>query len=75
MKGIYKRIKRYWELTNKDPKALEKFESLTEEEIAFIPEISDEKAVFFGNGTEEEFKEIQKEDSGMKAWYERLKNL
>lgn len=72
---MLKRIKRFWQLAKKDPKALEKLEQLTEEEMAYIPEIGDGKAVFFGQGTEEEFKEMQKEDSGMKAWYDLIRNL
>lgn len=72
---MFKRLQRLWKLTQKDPKALEKLETLTEEEMAYIPEIGDGKAVFFGSGTEEEFEELQKEDSGMKPWYDRLRNL
>ena len=64
-----------WELSNKDPKAIEKLETLTKEDLAYIPEIGDGKAVFFSQGSEQEFEELQKEDSGLKAWYERLKNL
>lgn len=72
---IFKRIKRLWDLTKKDPKAIEKLEKLTEEDMAYIPEIGDEKSVFFGPGTEEEFNEMKKEDEGMKAWYQRIRDL
>lgn len=58
----FQRIKRYWELTKKDPEALEKLESLRPEEIAYIPEIGDGKAVFFDSGYEEEFNELEHED-------------
>lgn len=56
------RIKRYWALSKKDPKALEKLEKLTDEELAYIPEIGDGKAVFFDGGTEEEWKELEHQD-------------
>lgn len=72
---MFQRLKRYWQLTKKDPKALERLEKLTEEDMAYIPEIGDSKAVFFSEGSTEEFDDFQKEESGMKAWYERIKNL
>lgn len=73
--NLPKRIKRLWALTKKDPKALEKLESLTKEDLDYIPEVGDGKAVFFGEGTHEEFEDFKKEQSGIKAWYDRLKNL
>lgn len=38
-------------------------------------ELGDGGAVFFGEGTEEEYSEFMKEETGMKPWYDRLKNL
>jgi len=41
----------------------------------------DEKTVesgevaFFGEGTHEEFVNQEREESGMKGWYDRIKNL
>lgn len=64
---MLQRLKRFWQLSKKDPKALEKLEKLTDEEMAYIPEIGDGKAVFFSEGTEEEFKEMEKEDKGFKG--------
>lgn len=72
---MFKRIKRLWQLSQKDPKAIEKLEKLTDEDMDYIPEAPDGKAVFFTQGTEQEFEDLQKEDKGLKAWYERLKNL
>ncbi len=72
---IFKRLKRFWDLTKKEPEALKKLEQLTEEEMAYIPEIGDGRAVFFGSGSQEEFDDLQKEDAGMKPWYDRLKDL
>lgn len=66
---MLKRLKRLIQLSKKDPKALEKLESLTEEQIAIIPEAGDGKAVFIGPGTEEEFKEQEKEDKGLKGLF------
>ena len=69
---MFQRIKRLIKLSKKDPKVIE---ALTEQQIDNIPETGDGKAVFFSQGTLEEYKELQKEDSGLKAWYDRLKNL
>ena len=66
---MLKRLKRLIQLSKKDPKALEKLESLTEEQIAIIPEAGDGKAVFIGPGTEEEFREQEKEDKGLKGLF------
>lgn len=75
---ILKRIKRIIELSKKDAKALEMFESLTPKQIKEIPEEKiegDGNAVFFSQGTEQDFLEFEREEKGLKGWYERLKNL
>lgn len=74
---MLKKIKRLWKLAGKDPKALEILESLTEEQLKAVPDISDGdgKAVFFTEGTHEDFIEFEKEESGMKKWFDLLKNL
>lgn len=72
---MLQRLKRFWKLTQKDPKIIEKLEQLTEDDLAHIPEIGDGNAVFFGAGTEEEFNDLKKEDEGMKHWYDRLRNM
>ncbi len=35
--------------------------------MAIIPEVGDGQAVFMGQGTEDEWKELQKEDKGFKG--------
>lgn len=37
--------------------------------------LGDGKAEFLGQGSVEEWEDLQKEDSGMKPWYDRLKQL
>lgn len=69
---MLQRVRRAWKLSGKVPEALEK---LTDADIGSIPNAGDGKAEFFGSGTEEEFKQMEAEDSGMKAWFDRLKNL
>ncbi len=63
------RLKRLIELSKKDPKALEKMEGLTDEQLAAIPEAGDGKAIFIGPGTEQEFKEQEKADKGLKGLF------
>lgn len=72
---MFKRLRKLWTLTNKDPKALEVLENLTDQQLAIIPEEPDGKAEFLGSGTGEEFIEQERADKGMKGWYDRLKNL
>lgn len=61
---MLKRIKRMYELSKKDPKALDE---LTDEQIASLPGEGDGKAEFFGEGTEAEWKEQEREDKGLKG--------
>ena len=72
---MFQRLKRMWTLSKKDEQALKTLESLTPEQLAEVPDATDDKAVFFGEGTQDEFKDQQREDSGMKGWYDRIKNL
>jgi hypothetical protein len=75
---MIKKIKRLIALAKKDPEALKVLESLSEEQLKAVPDVSDEgdgKAVFFGEGTHDEFIEQEKADKGLKGWYDRLKNL
>ena len=72
---ILKRIKRIVELSKKDQKALEVLENLTPEQLEQIPDEGDGKAVFFAQATEKDFVEFEREQTGLKGWYERLKNL
>jgi len=72
---MFKRIRNMWQLSRKDPAALKTLENLTPEQLAEVPEVPDGQAVYFGEGTKEEFKEQERKDSGMKGWYDRLRNL
>lgn len=74
---MFKRIRRMWELSSKDPDVLEKYEKMSPEEIETIPEASkgDGKAVFLGEGTTEEFIEQERADKGLAGWYNRIKNM
>jgi len=64
---MFKRLKRLYQLSKKDPKVIEKLEGLSEEQMAIIPDEVDGKAEFLGSGTEQEFKDQQKEDKGLKG--------
>lgn len=72
---MFKKLKRMYELSKKDPKALEALENLSPEQLAVIPDEVDGKAEFLGEGTTEEYENMLKEDDGSKPWYDRLKNL
>lgn len=74
---MIKRIKRLVALSKKDPEALKVLESLSEEQLEAVPDVSegDGNAVFFKQGTAEELEEFEKEQTGMKAWYDRIRNL
>jgi hypothetical protein len=74
---MFKRFRRVWELSKKDPEILDLYEKLTPEEIADIPDASkgDGKAVFLGEGSTEDFIAQERADKGLAGWYERLKNL
>ncbi len=74
---MLKRLNRLWKLSKKDPEVLDKYELLSPEEIQSIPNASkgDGKAVFFGEGTTDEFIEQERADKGLNGWYERLKNM
>lgn len=58
-----------YKLAKKDPEALQKLENLTPEQLATVPEEGDGKAVFFGEGTHEEFEELEREKKGLKGLF------
>lgn len=62
------RFKKLWKLS-KD------IESLTNERIDGLPDEGDGKAIFFGEGSSDEFSDLQKEENGLAEWYERMKKL
>lgn len=72
---MFKRIRRMWELSKKDPEVLQIYDTLTPKDLKDIPDAGDGKAVFFGPGTDEEYLDLQRKDKGMKGWYDRIKNL
>lgn len=53
-----------YDLSRKDPEALKVLESLSPEALAAIPDAGDGKAVFFGEGSEQDFREQEKADKG-----------
>jgi hypothetical protein len=55
---IFKKIKRFWELSNKDEDVIEEFMKLSDKQIMEMPD-EDSKAVFMGLGSEDEFIEEQ----------------
>jgi hypothetical protein len=72
-----RRLKRLYKLSKKDETALSTLEKLTPAQLDAVPDANegDGKAVFIGQGTQTEYEEQQHADSGMLAWYERLKKL
>ena len=72
---MLKRMRRMWELSNKDPEALKALESLPATVIKSIPERANGKAEFLGEGTEDEYLDLERKDKGLKDWYDRLKQL
>jgi len=69
---MFKKIKRLYKLAQKDSKIID---SLTDEQIASIPNEPDGKAVFFSEGTDEDYEKFLKEQDGTDKWYNRIKNL
>ena len=61
---MLKRIKRMWELSNRD---LTKYETLTKEEIKALPLVGNGKAVFFSEPTPEDERELDRENKGLKG--------
>lgn len=72
---MFKRLQRLWKLSKKEPKALDLLDGLTDKQIMQLPDAGDGKAEFIDSGTEEEFKDFERQENGTKSWYERLKNL
>ena len=66
MNNFIKRLQRLWLLSKKDQDALDDFMKLTGKEIMDLPD-EDQKGVFFGEGTDEEFKDHENEKKGIKG--------
>lgn len=60
------RLKKAWMLAAKEPEAIAK---LTKEQIQQLPNIGDGNAVFFSEGSEEDFREDEREDKGLKGLF------
>lgn len=72
---MFKRIRRMWELSSKDPEVLKIYDTLTPEDLKVIPEAPDGKAEFFPLGSDEEYLDLQRKDKGLKGWYDRILGL
>lgn len=64
-----------WDLSKKDQRVLKELEHLTLGGVAALPDEGDGKAVFFDEGSHEEYEELLKEDKGLSGWYKRIRNL
>lgn len=69
------KLRNMWALARKDPQKLDKLLEVPEEVLNQVPDQADGKAVFFSEGTEEDFAQFEAEQSGMGKWLDRLKNL
>lgn len=63
---LIKRLQRLWLLARKDKDSLDEFMKLSSKEIMDLPD-ENQKAVFFGPGTKEEFKDHENEKKGIKG--------
>jgi hypothetical protein len=66
MRNPFKQLKRLWQLARKDKVAMEEFMKLSDKDMMDIPN-EDEKVVFIGQGTQEEFKDFENEQKGIKG--------
>lgn len=55
--------------------SLKIFDEIMKSSTTGSVEEGDGNAVFFGEGSHDEFLEQEKEDKGLKGWYDRIKNL
>ena len=71
---LISRLKKMYQLSKKDSKALDELFKLQPEQIAKIPDedIGDGKAAFFGDPTREDEIEFEREEAGMNKWYKRI---
>lgn len=61
------RLKRLWNLSRKEPEELKRLQGLTDEQLDLIPNENYDKAVFITEATEEDLKEYEKEQKGLKG--------
>jgi len=62
-----KRLRRMWDLSRKDERAIKRLEHLTDEEMNLIPEAGDGKAMFFTEGNAKDLEEFEREQKGFKG--------
>lgn len=61
--NLFKRTKRIWQLSKKDPDLVD---ALIEQDIKDIPDVpGDEMVTFLGEGTHEEWLKQEREDNGL----------
>lgn len=63
---MLKRLNKLWRLSKKDPKAIE---AITEGQIDQLPDAGDGGAVFFGEGSPDEWKEESRDRKGLKGLF------
>jgi len=74
---MLKRLQRMWKLSRKDPDKLDLLLEAPQSVVELVPDVDDTEVVgaFFPEATQKDFEDQQAEDSGMKAWIDRIKNL
>ncbi len=66
------RIQKIWKMSNKP---MEVIDSLYDEKIDALPNEGDGKAVFFSEGTEEEYNDFKQEEDGTKLSFKNFNLL
>lgn len=61
-----KRLRKAWNLAAKD---VTRLDSLTDKQIDALPNTGDGNAVFISSGSEQEYKEFEKEEKGFKGLF------
>jgi len=74
---MLKRLQRMWRLSRKDPDKLEFLLQAPEAVVETVRDEDDREVVgaFFPEATQQDFEEQEAEDSGMKAWLDRIRGL
>lgn len=71
-----KRLKKLWDLANKDPEYLKAIENLTVEDIKAIPEAGDGKAQFIPMMTEAERDQyLREQEPKLGKFYQKVKEI
>lgn len=68
------RLHKLWKLSKKDERKLALMLEIPDVVLKQIPDdVPDEPGAFFPEASVKDHKDMEDEESGMKAWYERLK--